>query len=57
MECHCRILLSDKELHARLRESKFNVIVVDVMVNKCAVALGKILGVPIVTFSVSIICL
>ena len=50
MEAHCDRMLGDTNLLYKLRREKYDVVLVDLHYNECAMALAHELGVPVVGF-------
>jgi hypothetical protein len=50
MEAHCDRILGDPILFDKLKEEKFDVILVDLIFNECALALAHELGKPAVGY-------
>jgi hypothetical protein len=50
MEAHCNQILGDDNLHQKLKEEKYDIVLVDLIYNECSLALAHELGVPVVGY-------
>jgi hypothetical protein len=50
MEAHCDQILGDPKLMRKMKEEKYDVVIVDLIFNGCSMAVAHELGVPAVGF-------